>query len=296
MNVKIDSPCSEDWSKMKIGLISRHCDKCDKAVMDFTKMNRAEILMHLMTNPNDEVCGRMTRDQFDFHHNDIPILIEALKKKGGNASFLILSLVCLSLVACKEDNSIRNIKPTTDATELLQGKMEVHDTISKKDNASKVVPQEVCKKNKAVIDPVEPIMLGEMIVVNPDPDPGVAGGISYEPFEDAYGDQEDALSFAEKMPEYPGGVEALMTFIKKNLRYPDYEKENNIQGTVYARFVVEHDGSLTGIEILRSVKDSRNFDKEVTRIIKAMPNWAPGENKNKKVRVYYTIPVRFTLY
>ena len=81
MNLEIKEPCHEDWDKMKIGLISRHCDSCEKAVMDFTTMNRAQIITYLLSNPNDNVCGRLKRDQFDFHHQDIPILIETLKKE-----------------------------------------------------------------------------------------------------------------------------------------------------------------------------------------------------------------------
>ena len=93
MKLEIKEPCHEDWSKMKIGLHSRHCDVCVKSVMDFTKKSRAEIITYLLSNPNDTTCGRMTKDQFDFRHEDIPILIETLKTQRPSNPFLILALV-----------------------------------------------------------------------------------------------------------------------------------------------------------------------------------------------------------
>ncbi len=287
MKLEIKEPCHEDWEQMKIGLVSRHCDVCDKGVMDFTTMNRAEIITYILSNPNDEVCGRMRRDQFDFHHEDIPILIEELKKRKTQNPFLVLALVCLSLTACaQEQEGAINVPP---AIEVVQppDSLAVKDSLDIVDSLGKVS----CEPENVSIEE-----LGEVqTVIQGDIDVPVAGGIGIvqEPVSETSDDK--VYQFAEKMPEYPGGMDALFTFVKSQLKYPEYERNNNIQGNVYVRFVVEKEGSITRLEILRSVPGSKNFDAEVKRIIQQMPAWIPGENAGTKVPVYMTLPIRFNL-
>jgi len=104
---------------------------------------------------------------------------------------------------------------------------------------------------------------------------------------------EKVKQFAEVMPEFIGGIDAMQKFILDNLQYPEYEKKKNIQGNVYVRFVVEKDGSLTRFEILRSVEKSINFNAEVLRVLNLMPNWNPGSNAGEKQAVYMTLPFQF---
>ena len=273
MKIQIENPCAEDWSKMKIGLISRHCKSCEKAVMDFTKMDRAEIITYLLSNREVEVCGRMTHNQFDFHHDDIPLLEVALKQKGGNTSFLILSLVCLSLVACTEENkTIRTLKNPA-KTEISASPKDGSDTVSKP-----TIPEtkEISSPNPKFKVLPEPIYMGEPCIIEPT---GYSGGITIR----------------DTVPEFKGGVGELFNFIKNTLIYPQIEKENGIEGTVYLQFVVNHEGKISAIKILRGVKGAISLDREAIRIVKAMPDWIPGENKGKKVSVYTTIPVKFRL-
>ena len=245
MNVNIKEPCPEDWNKMKIGLISRHCDQCDKPVIDFTKMDRAEIIIYLLSNPTAKTCGRMSRDQFDFHHDDIPLLIEGLKKKGGNTSFLILALVCVSLVSCKEDNRKTTIKTPNPIHQNYPDGNTLGEVSMPNDRNVKesVVPEHVKKATKEPSILPEPIFKGEVAmigdIVMPSPE------ISVPP--------DEVLSYAEKMPEYPGGVTPLFAFIKDNLVYPDFEKENGIEGTVYVKFIVTEEGKVINPEVVRGV-------------------------------------------
>lgn len=290
MKLEIKEPCHEDWNNMKIGLISRHCDSCDKSVMDFTKMHRAEIITYILSNPNDNVCGRMTRDQFDFHHEDIPILIETLHKTNNPNPFLIMTLVCLSLSACAQEQPNGNIK-TPPVIEHVLGEIPVPTTIQDSlDSGTKVQNRPI--KGEIICEPIdqgkiEPIKMGDIA-------PVVQGGIGYyEPEVPA--STEKVFQFAEKMPEFTGGMEAMFKYIQSKLEYPKYEKDKGIQGNVYVRFVVEKDGRITRPEILKSVEGSKNFDKEVLRIINSMPLWTPGENNGTKVPVYMTLPFQFKI-
>ena len=295
MKLEIKEPCHEDWNNMKIGVISRHCDVCEKSVMDFTKMNRAEIITYILSNPNDEVCGRLNKDQFDFHHDDIPILIETLKKTRPSNSFLILALVCMSLTACAQEAPKGNIK-TPPPIEHTLGEIQamppdsippnVQDTSSHRTKGN--ISTEVTKIGEVV--PIDPPVAGGICIEEP-----LMGDIVEPPHPEIPTEKQKIYQFAEKMPEYPGGMDAMFKFINENLTYPTYEKENEIQGNVYVRFVVSEEGKLSDFEILRSVDESRNLDKEVLRVLKLMKNWTPGENNGKKVPVYMTLPFRFKL-
>ena len=97
----------------------------------------------------------------------------------------------------------------------------------------------------------------------------------------------------EKQPEYPGGEEAMFEFLRNNLKYPQSCIDNKIQGRVLVTFVVEKDGSLVEAEVVKSV--NAELDAEALRVVNSMPAWSPGEQKGKKVRVKYTIPVNFKL-
>ena len=96
------------------------------------------------------------------------------------------------------------------------------------------------------------------------------------------------------MPEFPGGTEALIKFLQDNVTYPQIAKENNIEGRVLCQFVVEKDGTITDIQVVRSGGDA-SLDKEAVRVLRLMPKWKPGKQQGKPVRVKYTVPVNFKL-
>jgi len=120
-------------------------------------------------------------------------------------------------------------------------------------------------------------------------------GFSYSN-QDTIKSDEDEMLFGlieETYPEYPGGDEARMKFLKENLIYPQETKEKKIAGRVFVSFVVEIDGSLTNFEVVRGVHPL--LDAEALRVVKMMPNWVPGEQKGKAVRTQFQIPITFTL-
>ncbi|MCW3102763.1 MAG: TonB family protein [Bacteroidetes bacterium] len=107
--------------------------------------------------------------------------------------------------------------------------------------------------------------------------------------------ENDVLTIAEKMPAFPGGDQAMTQFVQKNLQYPAVEREYGISGTVYVTFVVEKDGSLSGIRCLRGVNAGPGLNKEALRIISSMPNWIPGSQNGRLVRIQYNFPIKFRL-
>lgn len=101
------------------------------------------------------------------------------------------------------------------------------------------------------------------------------------------------VDWAEVMPEFPGGIMALMNFLRKTVQYPEIALSNNIEGKVFVVFTVDIDGSVTNIRIKRGVDPS--LDSEAIRVVGTMPKWRPGLQSGKAVKVNYTLPVNFVL-
>ncbi|MBS9767279.1 MAG: energy transducer TonB [Flavobacteriaceae bacterium] len=97
----------------------------------------------------------------------------------------------------------------------------------------------------------------------------------------------------EKMPEFPGGIKALLGYIGKHMKYPQIAADNGIQGRVYLKFVVEKDGSVGEVVVLRS--PDKLLEKEAVRVVKTIPKFRPGMQRGKAVRVWYQLPVTFRL-
>ncbi|MBK6951230.1 MAG: energy transducer TonB [Crocinitomicaceae bacterium] len=104
---------------------------------------------------------------------------------------------------------------------------------------------------------------------------------------------EPIQDFVEVDPAFPGGEAAMIKFIQQNVVYPELSREMGEQGTVYVQFVVNSDGSIQDVVVLKGVSEQLN--KEAVRVVKKMPNWSPGEQAGKKVRVRYQIPIKFTI-
>ena len=107
-------------------------------------------------------------------------------------------------------------------------------------------------------------------------------------------EEEEVFIIVETMPEFPGGQGAMMRYIAENIQYPIIAMENGIQGRVICQFVVEKDGRVSNIQVVRTSGDP-SLDKEGVRVISTMPKWKPGTQRGKPVRVTYTIPVNFRL-
>lgn len=105
--------------------------------------------------------------------------------------------------------------------------------------------------------------------------------------------KDEVFMVVEKMPEFPGGIKELMSFLSKNIKYPASAMAKNVQGRVIVQFVVEKDGTPTEFKVMRSVDPA--LDAEALRVMQEMPKWKPGMQRGQVVRVKYTVPVTFRL-
>lgn len=108
-------------------------------------------------------------------------------------------------------------------------------------------------------------------------------------------ENEEVVNFyvIEEKPEFPGGEAAMFQWISKNIKYPEIAKENGVQGKVFVQFVIDKEGKVTDVQVIRGVDPS--LDKEAVRVIKSMPAWKPGKQRGKPVKVSFQLPINFKL-
>ncbi len=143
-------------------------------------------------------------------------------------------------------------------------------------------------------------------VVNNDPTPYV-GGVDNTPapiavkepdpepvkIEEPKPEPEKVFTFAQVMPQFPGGQEELKKYLAKNIVYPRMAQENGIDGTVVVNFTVGKDGTISDIKIAKPI--NKDLDKEAIRVVTCMPNWKPGNNNGNPVKVSFMLPIKFTI-
>jgi len=105
--------------------------------------------------------------------------------------------------------------------------------------------------------------------------------------------EEQIFTIVEEMPSFPGGEAALMKYLGNNIKYPAIAKDAGIQGTVFVTFVIDENGNVKDVRVLRSI--GGGCDEEAIRVVQNMPKWSPGKQRGKAVKVQYNLPIRFTL-
>jgi TonB family protein len=270
IQTKISKPCIENWDSMKIGLNQRFCENCIKNVVDFTNMERNEILEYLLLNYDKKICGRVYNWQIDYKKNDYLESINTISNQSinSNLKFYLLTLGAVILSGCgNEKNHLNNNK-------------NIVKTEAKKDSIiTNLEHEEICKINE--IKKVNNIRVENQYIT--------VGELMIDSLCNS------AFTFVDQMPEFDGGFESLTSFIDLNIEYPSWEKENKIEGTIFVKFIVDKSGKVKNPEIIQLIKESKNFDNEAIRIVNLMPDWIPGKLNGQVVEVEFNLPIRFKL-
>lgn len=192
----------------------------------------------------------------------------------------------------EQTSSVGSITPENTLSDQLQ-----HETTQKTEK-NKLQDQSIAnsdkqkKKDVVVIEEIPPSTVDltkesnnqemSMVDAGPPPPPQEIG--------------EDAIyDFVSEMPVFPGGEEARLLYIQKNTIYPEPERLNGIQGKVYVSFVVEKDGSISNVVLLRGISGGPGLNKEAMRVVKSFPKFSPGKLDGKIVRTRMNLPVHFKL-
>jgi protein TonB len=105
----------------------------------------------------------------------------------------------------------------------------------------------------------------------------------------------EIFTVVEEMPEFPGGTMEMMKYIQKNIQYPAMAREAGISGKCFLKFVVNGDGAISDVQILKSVAGCPDCDKEAMRVVKSMPKWKAGKQNGRAVSVFFNLPINFTI-
>ena len=224
-------------------------------------------------------------------------VIEQKQAEEQQAYMEAMELAKLQQQAKKEEKKKEPVKPKVEMKKEIPVARETQkftapvikkDELVKEENQVKQMDKlddkvAVSTENKeGVKDRTVEAVRNDIAVAAPPPPPAPKPEVSNKVFD-----------VVEEMPSFPGGQGALMSFLNSNIKYPVVAQENGVQGRVIVGFVVERDGSITDVKVMRSVDPS--LDREAQRVIKAMPKWKPGKQNGSAVRVKYTVPVVFRL-
>jgi len=212
-----------------------------------------------------------------------PILIrQILSKKTVEKDVSVRILTDIKIDKPKEDEIIKEIPPPP----------PVRNTI-------KFIPP-VIKPDQMVADEEQPVMQKEVIDAK-----AAVSNISFDKGTDDVvapvatvnnqitEETDQPFIIVEQMPQFPGGDNEMVKFIKLNLRYPPLATEMGISGTVIVNFVVERDGKITRVKVVRGI--GGGCDEEAVRVVSKMPAWTPGKQGGKAVLVSFTVPFKFML-
>ncbi|MFA0963490.1 energy transducer TonB [Roseivirga sp. BDSF3-8] len=250
LKANIPSPCHEDWDKMKPAAQSRYCQACRKHVRDFSQMDRPQTLTYLLTNKGEKTCGLLRKSQMNFTVEDLESAVSRIGKTSTNKSVAFYLLTLGSL--------------------LLAGCSDIQ-----------IDPRESSQEDTTMGLEEEtemPPLVGDIIL-----DSG--NYIETEP-----NDETGCFVTPEKMPEYPGGPEAMIKFMEEHLRYPIGLA---IEGRSFISFTVQTDGTLTDIKVLKGFGE--NVDAGAVEVIRQMPAWIPGEEAGRKVPASMVVPIHYKL-
>lgn len=217
-------------------------------------------------------------------------------EKGKFMGILMGMIVGLAILFVGFEWSERDVKvATSDGVADIIAEEEVE--ITRQDNAPPPPPPPPPPAAAEVLSVVEDdVKLDDVEIASSEDNANIAQAQTYTPpavVEEEEESSQQIFTVVEEMPEFPGGMGALLPYLAKAIKYPVIAQENGIQGRVSCRFTINKDGSIVDAEVIRGVDPS--LDKEAIRVISAMPKWKPGKQRGKAVRVSYTVPVTFRL-
>jgi len=158
--------------------------------------------------------------------------------------------------------------------------------------AVKFVPPKVVKEVIADLPPtLDEIKQHDIAAVAVE---GPADVVFDEPVEEIVEEDNELFTVVDQQPEFEGGYEAMMAFIKQNMQYPANARRMQIEGTVHVSFIVSRTGSISDVKVLRGI--STDCDREAVRVVQMMPAWKPGKQNGRNVNVRFILPLKFRLH
>ena len=216
------------------------------------------------------------------------------KRRGLYLEIGLVVILALALVAFNIKSYDKEVKEVNTRVAQSEIDAEVLNTPPEEPPPPPPPEQEIVATDLKVVENDEQ-PINEVGLINADDNANKAQEtfVKVEVKEEVEEVEEEVFLVVEDDPEFPGGLSALSQYLASNIKYPQLAKENNITGKVFVSFVVEKDGSVGQVKILRDI--GGGCGAEAVRVVKAMPKWKPGKQRGKPVRTQFNLPVDFSL-
>lgn len=214
------------------------------------------------------------------------------KKKGLFLEAGLVFALFASLVAFNIKSYDKQVVEFTDRTALEEVEEMVIQTQDEVEPPPPPETPEITTEFEVVDDDQE--ITNELVVdMNDNANTEIVEYAPVEVKEEAAEVEEEIFVFVEQNPEFVGGEAALYAYLRENIKYPTLARENNIEGKVFVQFVVEKNGSISNVKILKDI--GSGCGAEAVRVVKAMPKWNPGKQRGNAVRAQFSLPISFKL-
>lgn len=300
--ISIPKPCHEDWGKMTPDETGRFCNACAKSVVDFSDMKAFEIQEYFIKNQGKKICGRFKNEQLDSIIIQIPRKVLFSQIQFHKIFILALLISMPEMLMCQTKNGNRKkidkveIVSSKKDSSMIAGRAKVDERFVKDDTP--MTPErkarieelrkkrdELIKLRKAQKENNREVMGKTAVFSTGDVEVTPQDSITHTPKNLVY-----ASSIVQVHPSFPGGLIKFYDYFNSNFKMPEGNKD--ITGKLIFSFIVDTDGSLTDIKLLRGINSSIN--EEAIKVLKSSPKWIPGEQNGQKVKVLYSIPIKIT--
>lgn len=215
------------------------------------------------------------------------------KRRGLYLELGLVAILAVCLVAFNIKSYDNDVKEVTKRTVAEEVEEVVLNTMEKETPPPPPEEPEVPQTELKIVDN-DATITNEAVVFDADAKNAENTEIKPVVTEIEEEDVEETIYVVvEEEPDFPGGMEALLKYLQDNIQYPQLAKENNITGKVFVTFVVEKDGRVTQVKLLRDI--GGGCGNEAMRVVKAMPKWKPGKQQGRPVRTQFNLPVVFNL-
>lgn len=301
--ITIPKPCHEDWEKMTPNRTGRFCNSCVKSVVDFTNMEAAEIQEYFIKSQGQKVCGRFKNEQLDSVIIQIPrrVLFSQIQFHKIFVLALLISMPELLMCQTKNGNSKKidkvEIVSSKKDSSMIAGRAKVDERFIKDEAPMtperKARIEELQRKREEIKKRRESSKKknSDSTVMNKPPE-YLTGDVAILPENPPETPKNSVYTTnaIQVMPAFPGGITKFYDYFNSRFKMPEGNKD--MTGKLIFSFIVDTDGSLTDIKLLRGVNSSIN--EEAVKVLKSSPKWIPGEQDGKKVKVLYSIPIKIT--
>ncbi len=302
MKINIPNPCHENWFKMTPNEQGRFCGNCQKTVVDFTNFSPEDIQHYFTKHYGQKVCGHFKNEQLALINIQIPSAIIYQIPASRRFALALLIIFGTTLFSCTDNNGNHAAISKIEVVDSLSGNNQ--DALESSNSIKPTKTKEIKlfePRKQTGDDLITPNKNKLKPQINNNVLQGTVRGITSAHFEEEVEyttgivvqtiDSNTIFTNPEIMPEFIGGESELYSFIKTNLRIPEIVKENNISGKVIVQFVIEKNGSISNIDVIKKL--GFGCDEEVVRVINLMPYWTPGKMNDKPVRMKMVLPIKF---